>query len=376
MTALARKLVSKSKRRFISADDGGFDLDLSYITPQIIAMGFPSENIEGVYRNPMSEVVRFLETKHKDHYRVYNLCSERSYDVQKFHGRVGLYPFDDHNAPPIEKIKPFCDDVSNWLNADPQNVAVVHCKAGKGRTGVMICCYILHAKMYTDAEAALQFYGAYRTENQKGVTIPSQVRYVGYYAELVNKNLSYQPRTVFLKKITLHTIPKFNSNQTCCPFFIIKKGDTKLYASRALENVTKEQKTIEISLPSIQPLCGDIKIEFHHKEKIKKPTKMFHFWFNTFFVFKNELVFKKKEIDKANKDKKHAIYESNFEVLLEFVTMDDSSEEVPAQPSRLSYHEEFLTEGLTEEEEDLSDDESVMEDDGTENLINGSVEYA
>jgi len=124
----------------------------------------------------------------------------RSYDIQKFHGRVGLYPFDDHNAPPIEKIKPFCDDVSQWLNADPQNVAVVHCKAGKGRTGVMICCYILHSRLYSDAATALQFYGAYRTENQKGVTIPSQIRYVGYYAELVSKNQTYQHRTVFLKK--------------------------------------------------------------------------------------------------------------------------------------------------------------------------------
>lgn len=40
-----RSIVSKKKKRFISADEG-FDLDLSYITPRIIAMGFPSSGVE------------------------------------------------------------------------------------------------------------------------------------------------------------------------------------------------------------------------------------------------------------------------------------------------------------------------------------------
>lgn len=71
---IVKKLVSQKKIRF---DFDGYDLDLTYITDRIIAMGFPAENFQKIYRNPMEEVQNFFLKRHNSRYKVYNLCSER-----------------------------------------------------------------------------------------------------------------------------------------------------------------------------------------------------------------------------------------------------------------------------------------------------------
>lgn len=81
----ARAMVSTNKARY---QQHGFNLDLTYITDRIIAMGLPSTNIEAVYRNPIEQVAKFFNKMHKDHYLIINLCSERTYPTEKFHGRV------------------------------------------------------------------------------------------------------------------------------------------------------------------------------------------------------------------------------------------------------------------------------------------------
>ena len=188
-----KSLVSKKKNRFCY---DGFDLDLTYITTRIIAMGMPSSNLEGLYRNPMEEVQKFLNARHNEHYKVYNLCEERGYPKNSFY-KQEVYPFKDHEAPPLNLMKSFCEDAKSFLDEDEKNIVAIHCKAGKGRTGTMICCLLLYMKIFETANECLQYYGMMRAENGKGVTIPSQIRYVNYFEKILKSNMQHP--IIFIK---------------------------------------------------------------------------------------------------------------------------------------------------------------------------------
>ncbi|CAN1307534.1 Phosphatidylinositol 3,4,5-trisphosphate 3-phosphatase and protein-tyrosine-phosphatase PTEN2A [Linum perenne] len=167
----ARHAVSQNKRRY---QEGEFDLDMTYITENIIAMGFPAGDmssgffgyVEGFYRNHMEEVIKFFETYHKGKYKVYNLCLERLYDASLFEGKVASFPFDDHNCPPIQLITSFCHSAYAWLKEDIENVVVVHCKAGMARTGLMISSLLLYLKRYVKYFERILTY--FNGENQPG----------------------------------------------------------------------------------------------------------------------------------------------------------------------------------------------------------------
>ncbi|XP_053697720.1 uncharacterized protein LOC128744612 isoform X1 [Sabethes cyaneus] len=308
MTNPIRGLVSKRRIRYIQ---DGFDLDLTYINDRIIAMGYPAEQLESLYRNKIEDVQKMLEKNHAGCYKIYNLCSERNYNHERFPCYSG-YPFKDHNPPDIELINSFCKDVDDYLRADSKNVVAVHCKAGKGRTGTMICCYLLYSRQFNTAAEALHYYGQRRTRDSKGVTIPSQRRYVEYYATLLRSSETYRPVTLYICEIRLsHPINVKEGTITV-------KGQNPL----PLPEFKRVDDSLVTKLDYCMPLAGDVKIEFV-KSLVLRKEKRCHFWFNTYFVDKMAskdaegnllLTLSKSEIDDAHKDKQHKEYPSNFTV--------------------------------------------------------------
>ena len=192
-----RACVSKEKRHIVIPAAGvdsasglksanGCDLDMSLVHARIVAMGFPSVGVESCYRNPRDDVVELLEENFGTKYRVYNVCSEadRQYDAAIFSGRVfSEVQWPDHLPPTLAMLQRLVDDAVAYLAADAANVVIVHCKAGKGRTGVIVTSLLVATAACATADEAIDKYAVARTKNSKGLTIPSQKRYVRYFAE-------------------------------------------------------------------------------------------------------------------------------------------------------------------------------------------------
>ena len=58
----------------------------------------------------------------------------------------------------------------NFLK-DP--VVAVHCKAGKGRTGLVIVCFLIYSEIFETVEEAIKHYDDTRTPGHQGLSIQS-----------------------------------------------------------------------------------------------------------------------------------------------------------------------------------------------------------
>jgi len=287
-------------------------------------MGFPSEKGEAFYRNPMPEVYRFFETLHQNNYYIYNLCAEkeRIYDPSKFHGRLKHFPFYDHNAPPINLIAECCIDIHAWLQEDEEHMVGIHCKAGKGRTGLIICCYLLFDGTCTTSEEALVYYGNKRCKDGKGVTIASQKRYIRYYERVLREmdGIIPHPAVLTLTRIKIISFPK--KEVVGDPYVIIEINDTVTHTSEVGTIEKMKKKIYKADIPVFGRVEGDIKIQLAVRKRPSGKQKLCHFWFNTGFIMDNKIELVKEEIDVANKDKKCKIFKEDFAIEVYFKEPD------------------------------------------------------
>ncbi len=318
-------------RSFVSADknryqEGVHDLDLTYITERLIAMSFPAEGFESSYRNNIHEVARFLKEKHGGHFMLFNLCSERGYNYGLFDHQVqGWCGFADHHAPPLALVFRLCRAIDDWLHKHPKNVAVIHCKAGKGRTGTITSAYLMYCGLFGSATVALNYFAHRRSNNMFGVSSPAQRRYVQYSADVIaNQDIPATPRLI-LQQVIMNCMPKLEVGATETAsgdagelvLEIHKKTRDKVTVHKAHVALTHGHETSKdaVIFTVNCMVQGDVQIDLYVSRVGllggKKMQKICFVQFHTTMCGDSTIVFPRSECDKAAFDKR---FPPNFEL--------------------------------------------------------------
>jgi len=198
MTSILRSIVAGPRARHPEAG-----LDLCYVTDFLVATSGPGASYPQVaYRNPLKDLVKFLDAKHGKEWAIWEFRAEGTgYPDEEVYGRIRHYPWPDHHPPPFALIPLIMGSMRNWLK-DPEaqgkgRVVVVHCKAGKGRSGTVCASYLISEEGWEPEEAKQRF-----TERRMrpgfgaGISIPSQVRWIGYVDRWTKNGKLYVERPV------------------------------------------------------------------------------------------------------------------------------------------------------------------------------------
>lgn len=246
-----RTLWSQDRRRI---KWGELDLDLSYIGEDVIAMALPGYgSLMATIRNSDEEYAAYLNHHHKGHYRIWNL-SEMNYDIGKFDvNSVVDAGWPDHHNPPLALAFIHLDRMFHYLKQDPQNKVVVHCVAGKGRTGCLIAMLMLYRNQCVEAKEALLRFARARLEEEDiprisvlgdgsdigGVRNPSQIRYVEYVAQLLHGNYPLPKHPIALLRLEIRNAVK----DMAPPYVVVSRYDS----GKEEELFTSEPGSVSIS---------------------------------------------------------------------------------------------------------------------------------
>ena len=324
-------------------------LDLEYITENVIAMAFPYDpkkpgNAQG--GNDINAVAAFLRKKHQGHFMVWNI-SEEPYDASLFADQVLEYKFPGHPAPPLGLLFKICTSVESWLDADEENVAVVHCLTGKGRTAALVACILTWNGEFSSPMEALQYVAERKGISVDYLTIPSQRRYVQYFSNMLD---GVKPRSepLLLRRVIINSIPIFGDNASgpenlgCCPYLQLFKGgrliatatppDTDNQGSDKADKGDKKKqpqlKWIKASEGSVSftvdcAVQGDILLRCRHAESSGSRLSMFRAAFHTGYAPSGVLRLTKAQLDGSVSDPR---FHDDFFIDLIFAPIEKSPE--------------------------------------------------
>ena len=264
-----KTLINSNNIRFI---DRKYNLDLSYITPRIIAMGFPTIFPKSLIKNSVTDIANFLNERHGNNYILINL-SDKSYDSSQFKGLVVDYQM--VNSKPIDLILIFdiCEKAYDYLNQNIFNTIAIKCKDGKSLIGVVICSFLLYIKKFTNINDAFNYYSYKRLyKGEKGISQPCHKKCVEYFFNILSNNKFQFPFRIKITSIVIKNMYEIYNKGT----YIVEYFD---YTNKKYQEIhvtpnnyecelnNNNNKTVTLKLENLftQEQYGDVDIKISYK---------------------------------------------------------------------------------------------------------------
>ena len=307
------------------------------------------------------QLIQVIRSNFKDNYMIYNLLSEKI-ETETSPDKIIDFRLPNNPSFSLESLISFCISSKNWLNANEENILVIHDDLTKndGNIFYLISTIIAYnnnnniknkneikepVDIYKNLLSAFENHQFFQNlplnNNSKNNT-----RYLNYFSSIQKSPL------ITLKKMQLNNIIisgapaidndenksnthyiTINKNSYYIPVIRIKSNGKFIYSSynpKDPENKNKLNKIFysndNIAKFDINQMCfNDVCIEVMHKGE-KSFRLLFTIQFNTFFINSNySIKFSKEQIDSIYQDIR---YPNDFYVDLIF----DSSKEEKLSP--------------------------------------------
>lgn len=289
MASIIRYCTAAPKKQFFT---GSSTLDMAYITPNLIVCSMPTSNvIKGWYRIWLKDLLAYLNEKHGySNWRIWNLQAEQTgYGDEEVGGKIEHYPFPDHNPPPFELLPQIVCSLNAYLTESSQHVAVLHCKAGKGRSGTVASAYLMMKFKMTFDQATQVFTNMrMRPSFGQGISITSQRRYLKYFHDFVHVlNCQYKPIDIYIDEIKVYRQVYQELDLKLARYQENGKSITCVYQFNESDVVTKTPDYTLLKPAGTVVLPADICILTQHAMVVGGTLPIVHSsaysWFNAFF---------------------------------------------------------------------------------------------
>uniref|UniRef100_H3H2R5 FH2 domain-containing protein n=1 Tax=Phytophthora ramorum TaxID=164328 RepID=H3H2R5_PHYRM len=197
-------------------------LELTFMTERLVVAGAPCDGPTDKKRNVVNadELAQYLDASHRGRFLLFNLNAlDDAHDAaDRLHEQMLEFNWERDgmkaHTPPFDLVFRICYALHAWLALDAQHVALLNCQTGKTRSGVVVACFLLFARLADDpTDAFVEFYRkrwdmkSLTPQALEKKTPPSIRRFLSGFHELLDTHKPRNDKPLLLKAIIFRQLP-------------------------------------------------------------------------------------------------------------------------------------------------------------------------